>query len=81
MMTHSGGEKQRVSCSVMIDRSCKMGLARMLYVSTDTLILSVRYHQPAFAVLDEATSAVSSDVEGSILEHAKSRGITLITIS
>ena len=29
----------------------------------------------------ECTSAVSSDVEGSMYEHAKSLGITLITIS
>jgi hypothetical protein len=29
----------------------------------------------------ECTSAVSSDVEGQMYEHAKSLGITLITIS
>ena len=29
----------------------------------------------------ECTSAVSSDVEGRMYEHAKSLGITLITIS
>ncbi|KAJ2365828.1 ATP-binding cassette long-chain fatty acid transporter pxa1, partial [Coemansia sp. RSA 2611] len=41
----------------------------------------VFYHLPRFAVLDEATSAVSADVEGLIYEHAKRLGITLITIS
>lgn len=41
----------------------------------------VFYHRPRFAVLDEATSAVSSDVEGGIYEKAKSLDISLITIS
>lgn len=47
----------------------RMGLARLFY------------HRPKFAVLDEATSAVSSDVEGSMYAHAKEVGTTLITIS
>ncbi|KAI9103745.1 ABC transporter transmembrane region 2-domain-containing protein [Phlyctochytrium arcticum] len=39
------------------------------------------YHQPRFAVLDEATSAVSNDVEALMYSTAKDEGITLITIS
>jgi ATP-binding cassette subfamily D (ALD) long-chain fatty acid import protein len=39
------------------------------------------YHRPAYAILDECTSAVSSDVEGHLYNHMKSLGITLITVS
>ncbi|KAI5781427.1 ABC transporter transmembrane region 2-domain-containing protein [Geopyxis carbonaria] len=41
----------------------------------------ILYHAPAFAVLDEPTSAVSSDVEGHLYAVCKDRGITLVTIS
>nr|KAJ3418089.1 hypothetical protein HK105_000358 [Polyrhizophydium stewartii] len=39
------------------------------------------YHKPRFAVLDEATSAVSTDVEALLYSSAKEAGMTLITIS
>ena len=39
------------------------------------------YHEPRYAVIDEGTSAVSSDVEGLLYEECKGRGITLLTIS
>ncbi|RDA95455.1 hypothetical protein CP533_5470 [Ophiocordyceps camponoti-saundersi (nom. inval.)] len=47
----------------------RMGFARLLY------------HEPQYAVIDEGTSAVSSDVEGLLYETCKEKGITLITIS
>ena len=41
----------------------------------------VFYHGPKFVVLDESTSAVSSDVEALLYATAKEEGITIITIS
>ncbi|KAK1236406.1 ATP-binding cassette long-chain fatty acid transporter pxa2 [Marasmius sp. AFHP31] len=39
------------------------------------------YHQPKYAVLDEATSLVPPDMEGRMMEHATKLGITLLTVS
>jgi ATP-binding cassette subfamily D (ALD) long-chain fatty acid import protein len=47
----------------------RMAIARLLY------------HEPRYAVIDEGTSAISSDVEGLLYERCKEKGITLITIS
>lgn len=47
----------------------RMGFARVLY------------HEPRYVVIDEGTSAVSSDVEGGLYEGLKAKGMTLVTIS
>ncbi|KAJ3094476.1 hypothetical protein HDU97_008026 [Phlyctochytrium planicorne] len=39
------------------------------------------YHKPKFAILDEATSAVSSDVEAILYSRCKDAGVTIVTIS
>lgn len=39
------------------------------------------YHAPQFAILDECTSAVSVDVEGSMYSYCREVGITLLTVS
>ena len=39
------------------------------------------YHRPQFAILDECTSAVSVDVEGSMYSYCRKMGITLFTVS
>lgn len=39
------------------------------------------YHKPQFAILDECTSAVSVDVEGSMYRYCRDVGITLLTVS
>lgn len=43
-------------------------------------IIRMFYHNPKFAVLDEATSEISVDIENKIYMMAKKRGISLITI-
>lgn len=42
----------------------RMGIARLLY------------HEPQYAIIDEGTSAVSSDVEGLLYETCKEKGIS-----
>ena len=48
-------------------RSRGMGFARLLY------------HEPQYAIIDEGTSAVSSDVEGLLYETCKEKGISEYT--
>jgi ATP-binding cassette subfamily D (ALD) long-chain fatty acid import protein len=46
----------------------RMGFARLLY------------HEPQYAIVDEGTSAVSSDVEGLLYETCKERGISKLLV-
>ncbi|KAH7927381.1 hypothetical protein BV22DRAFT_1031862 [Leucogyrophana mollusca] len=39
------------------------------------------YHKPKYAILDEATSLVPPDMEGTMMVHATALGITLLTVS
>ncbi|KAI0274888.1 ABC transporter transmembrane region 2-domain-containing protein [Gloeopeniophorella convolvens] len=39
------------------------------------------YHKPKYAVLDEATSLVPTEVEGMMMDYATELGITLLTVS
>ena len=41
----------------------------------------ILYHEPSYCIIDEGTSAVSSDVEGILYEKCKQAGTTLLTIS
>ncbi len=43
-------------------------------------IIRMFYHNPSFAVLDEATSEISVDIENTIYMMAKKRKITLLTV-
>ncbi|KAG6891067.1 hypothetical protein C0995_014156 [Termitomyces sp. Mi166 len=39
------------------------------------------YHNPRYAILDEATSLVPTDMEGMMMDYATRLGITLLTVS
>ncbi|KAJ3936608.1 MAG: adrenoleukodystrophy protein [Lentinula lateritia] len=39
------------------------------------------YHNPKYAILDEATSLVPLEMEGRMMDHATKLGITLLTVS
>jgi ATP-binding cassette subfamily D (ALD) long-chain fatty acid import protein len=91
----SGGEKQRVGYRCLWEPSFffpdvphfQMGMARVFYHRPRFVILDGAFVQQRTCLCRtsyeclECTSAVSSDVEGSMYEHAKSLGITLITVS
>lgn len=42
--------------------------------------LRVLYHRPQFAILDEASSALSNDVEAALYTLAAKAGITVISV-
>lgn len=44
-------------------------------------IARLLYHRPAFAALDEATSAVSSDIETTLVARLAAAGVTLLSVS
>lgn len=89
----SGGEKQRVRylSGVSLLLGSNMSHPRWEWLACSTIVPSLRFlmvRWPCGSFVrqtshecSECTSAVSSDVEGSMYEHAKSLGITLITIS
>lgn len=63
-----------------------MGMARVFYHRPRFAVLDgtsqpILFQSQSPEMVVECTSAVSSDVEGRMYEHAKSIGITLITIS
>lgn len=70
-----------------LKRTAQMGLARVFYhrpkfaVLDGEHLLRLNLPQDFTDGRIECTSAVSSDVEGRMYQHAKSLGITLITIS
>ena len=39
------------------------------------------YHKPKYAILDECTSSVTTEIEKAMYDHAKELGITLMTVS
>lgn len=41
----------------------------------------VLFQEPSFAVLDEATSAIDADVEATLFEKLKRKGVTLVTVT
>lgn len=49
--------------------------------NSDLQMARLFYHAPQFAILDECTSAVSVDVEGSMYDYCREVGITLFTVS
>eukprot|EP00747_Dinoflagellata_sp_TGD_P101144 gnl/TRDRNA2_/TRDRNA2_168248_c0_seq1.p1 gnl/TRDRNA2_/TRDRNA2_168248_c0~~gnl/TRDRNA2_/TRDRNA2_168248_c0_seq1.p1 ORF type:complete len:1097 (-),score=223.69 gnl/TRDRNA2_/TRDRNA2_168248_c0_seq1:98-3388(-) len=68
-LEREGWEVQAKDDVLSLGEQQRLGMARLFF------------HKPAFAVLDECTSAVSADVEERMYAHAHSLQITTITLS
>ena len=86
----SGGEKQRIAVSISFHIWKKQKFdripGRLVLMFFHVLLFRYQmarlfYHKPQFAILDECTSAVSVDVEGSMYQYCRQVGITLFTVS
>ena len=73
--TLSGGDKQKIAWARLFYHKPKVR-CRVTIRGKKNLKLGLKY-----AVLDEATSLVPTDVEGMMMDHATELGITLLTVS
>lgn len=69
LLEREGWRAEAKDNALSLGEQQRLGMARLFY------------HAPAFAVLDECTSAVSAEVEESMYAHAKKLNITMITLS
>jgi ABC-type uncharacterized transport system fused permease/ATPase subunit len=69
LVDREGWDTQAKDNALSLGEQQRLGVARLFY------------HKPAFAVLDECTSAVSADAEELIYKRAAEAGITTITLS
>jgi ATP-binding cassette subfamily D (ALD) long-chain fatty acid import protein len=70
----SGGDKQKIAWARLFYHKPKV--MHQTSIRRNNLIGDVQY-----AVLDEATSLVPTEVEGMMMDHATELGITLLTVS
>jgi ABC-type uncharacterized transport system fused permease/ATPase subunit len=69
LLDREGWDKDAKDNELSLGEQQRLGMARLFY------------HRPAFAILDECTSAVSADAEVRMYAHAHKLGITTITLS
>lgn len=70
----SGGDKQKIAWARLFYHKPK--------VTCQTIIRRIKLiGDGQYAVLDEATSLVPTEVEGMMMDHATELGITLLTVS